>query len=153
MKKMFFFSILFFTIFLCSAQRTVYESEVFNGYENPNTVLTLELDEYGAYFLSSRTESGDTNFGRLCIGYDITEAKKTMERVQYFIEHDDLEYILIHTGENIFLKLFKEEDCTVEIEDSKFEIYTFFTTYITDGTDICLTLPEQFVKKARKKII
>lgn len=136
-----------------NAQKIVYQSDVFNGYEKPNTVLTMELDEYGAYFLSSRTESGDTNFGRLCIGYDITEAKRTMERVQYFIEHDDLEYILIHTGENIFLKLFKEEDCTVEIEDNKFEIYTFFTTYITDGTDICLTLPEQFVKKARKKII
>lgn len=151
-KKTLTFVMILMTL-VCNAQRTVYESEVFNGYENPNTVLTLELDEYGAYFLSSRTESGDTNFGRLCIGYDITEAKKTMERVQYFIEHDDLEYILIHTGENIFLKLFKEEDCTVEIENDKFEIYTFFTTYITDGTDICLTLPEQFVKKARKKII
>lgn len=131
----------------------MYESDVFNGYENPNTVLTLELDEYGAYYLSSRTESGDTTFGRLCIGYDITEAKKTMERVQYFMEHDDLENILIHTGENIFLKLFKEEDCTVEVQNNKFEIHTFFTTYITDGTDICLTLQEQFVKKARKKII
>lgn len=153
MKKLFIFSILFFFIISCSAQRTVYESDVFNGYENPNTVLTLELDEYGAYYLSSRTESGDTTFGRLCIGYDITEAKKTMERVQYFMEHDDLEYILIHTGENIFLKLFKEDDCTVEVQNNKFEIYTIFTTYITDGTDICLTLQEQFVKKARKKII
>ena len=139
MKKMFFsFLILFFTMNLCSAQRIVCESEVFN-YENQNTILSIELNEYGTYFLSSKTES-------IAIGYNITEVNKTIERIQYFIEHDDLEYILIHTGD-IFLKLFKEKENVLEFENNKFENYTLITTYITDGTDIYLTLYEKFVKR------
>lgn len=153
MKKKTLTFVMILMALVCNAQKIVYQSDVFNGYENPNTVLTMERDDYGAYYITSRTESGDTLFGRLCIGYDLTEARRTMERMQYFMEHDDLEYILIHTGENIFLKLFKEEDCTVDTSDGKLEFYFYFTTYLTDGTDICLTIPEQFVKKARKRII
>ena len=129
-------------------QRTVYRSVVFNGHDCPNTVLTLGVDEYGAYYISVLTESGDTTLGTLCIGYDISQAKTTMERMQYFLEHDDLEYILIHIGENIFLKLFKDEECYMDEGD----LVRYFTTYLTDGTEICITIPEQFVKKARKKL-
>lgn len=158
-KKTITLVIIYFLLTTVCGQTIDFRAEVFNGvdnentvitishtrYENPNTILTLELDDYGAYYLSSKAESGDTIFGKLTIGYNITEVNKTIERIQYFIEHDDLEYILIHTGENIFLKLFKEY--VVESENNKFENYTLITTYITDGTDICLTLYEKFVKE------
>lgn len=152
-KKTITLATICFLLTTVCGQTIDFRTEVFNGvdnenitishtsYENPNTILTLEFNDYGEYFLSSKTESGDTIFGSLCIGYNITEMNETIERIKYFIEHEDLEYILIHTGENIFLKLFKD------FENNKFENYTLITTYITDGTDICLTLYEQFVKR------
>ena len=144
-KKAITFAIICFLLTTVCGQTIDFRAEVFNGVDNENTVITISHTQYGTYFLESKTESG-TSLGRICIGYDRSEAKKALKQMEYFVTTDELTYILIEPGVNVYLKMYKEEEYTPDFEN-------YFNNFITDGTEITLLIPTEFIKKARKKLI
>jgi hypothetical protein len=63
-----------------------------------------------------------------------------MQDIKYFIEHPELEFMLIRIGEE-FPKLYREPDGMDE-EDN-----VLFFPFITDGTDAWAELPIQLVEE------
>lgn len=130
------------------AQKTIYTVEIFNGYGNPNTTVSVTLDSGGLYNIGMTT--GTFSPGTVCIGSSRKEALGTLKRMRRFLEDDNTDFVMLHVNEyNTYLKLVKPDG-----GDGQWGRYTDMTpvAFVTDGSEAWSEIPMKLVKKSVRKI-
>lgn len=135
MKKVITFVILVTTCITAVAQNTKQTlSSMYN--ESSNTKVSIFETPDGFYIETILVETNEY-FAPICIGKTSEEMRSLLETTKYFLEHPELEYVLIRIGDN-YLKLFREINILDEDQDV---IYPF----ITDGTESYSEIPIQLI--------
>jgi hypothetical protein len=141
------------SMFCFSQQRTtVYKADVFNGYDNRNTVLSIQTDETGRYFINSKYEDDGTVIGDVEIGVNRDEAVSTLKRMDYFVSHQEIMDMSLVTPSGILIEFFKTSETVYYEEGDELTSYDFFLTYIADEENNCFEIPDAFVTLARRHL-
>lgn len=117
-----------------------------NGY--PAVTVTVTQDTDGKYYIETVLDMDGTNFGRLCIGDNRSEARKTLEMTRLFLENPEMDFLLFHVNKSNYLKLCRIEECDIPDEED----YDDILPYITDGSDVYSEIPTNLIRKALSKI-
>lgn len=137
---------------VCTGQKTtVYRADVFNGYDNRNTTLSVTVDTDGRYCINSKYSDNDEFIGEACIGMNRDEAVKTLKRMDYFVSSEDIVDITIVSESGILVEMFKTSETVFYEDGDELTSYDFFLTYITGG-DGCFEIPDAFILLARRHI-
>lgn len=118
-------------------KETICSVFVFNGYGNEMTETTVFTQD-GKYFIDTKFVDSTTTFGEICIGKSLDELKMVLSNIKYFLEHAELEYLLLKTNDD-WLKLYREPDGDTDSEDD------ILIPVITDGTESFSDIPIQLV--------
>jgi hypothetical protein len=110
---------------------------VFNGYGNEMTETTIFTQD-GKYFIDTKFVDSTTTFGEICIGKSLDELEMVLSNIKYFLEHTELEYLLLKTNDD-WLKLYREPDGDDDSDDD------VLIPIITDGTESFSDIPIQLV--------
>ena len=129
---------------LAYAQKTVAEVFIPEGNGNPAVTVTVTQDGDGKYYIETFLDLDGTEFGRLCIGDNRREARKTLEITRKFLENPDMDFLLFHVGESNYLKLCRVEECDIP----EGEEWDDIVPYITDGSDTYSEIPVGLIRKA-----
>lgn len=136
MKKVITFIILVTTCITVVAQNTIqWRFSVYN--ESSNTNVSIFEAPDGHFYIETVLVESNESFAPICIGKTTEEMRSLLEATKYFLEHPELEYVLIRIGDN-YLKLFREINILDEEQDV---IYPF----ITDGTESYSEIPIQLI--------
>lgn len=137
---------------VCTGQKTtVYRADVFNGYDNRNTVLSVTVDTDGRYCINSKYSDNDEFIGEVCIGMNRDEAVKTLKRMDYFVSSEDIVDMTIVSESGVLVEMFKTSETVFYEDGDELTSYDFFLTYIT-GEDGCFEIPDAFILLARRHI-
>jgi hypothetical protein len=137
---------------VCTGQKTtVYRADVFNGYDNRNTTLSVTVDTDGRYCINSKYSDNDEFIGEVCIGMNRDEAVKTLKRMDYFVSSEDIVDMAILSESGILVEMFKTSETVFYEDGDELTSYDFFLTYIT-GEDGCFEIPDAFILLARRHI-
>jgi hypothetical protein len=136
MKKVITFIILVTTCITAVTQNTKQTlSSMYN--ESSNTKVSIFETPDGHFYIETILVETNESFAPICIGKTSEEMRVLLETTKYFLEHTELEYVLIKIGDN-YLKLFREINILYEDQDV---IYPF----ITDGTESYSEIPIQLI--------
>ncbi len=106
--------------------------------ESSNTVVSVFGTLDGCFYIETKLADTNESFGPICIGKTSGEMRTMLETTKYFLDHPELEYILIRLGDD-YLKLFREADGMEEDPD------TVLIPFLTDGTEAYSEIPIQIV--------
>jgi len=125
---------------ICIADQIYAQTTICSFFDmEDSTSTTVFVTDSGFYIETKYIVDGESN-GVICIGHHTDEVLTVMQDIKYFIEHPELEFMLIRIGEE-FPKLYREPDGMDE-EDN-----VLFFPFITDGTDAWAELPIQLVEE------
>ena len=137
MKKVITFVLLVTTCITAVAQNTKQTlSSIHN--ESSNTKVSIFEAPDGHFYIETILVETNESFAPICIGKTSEEMRSLLETTKYFLEHPELEYVLIKIGDD-YLKLFREINILDENQDTV--IYPF----ITDGTETYSEIPIQLI--------
>jgi hypothetical protein len=105
--------------------------------ESSNTKVSIFETQDGHFYIETILVETNESFAPICIGKTSEEMRVLLETTKYFLEHPELEYVLIKIGDD-YLKLFREINILYEDQDV---IYPF----ITDGTESYSEIPIQLI--------
>lgn len=141
------------TILLCAmcacAQKTITTVSTPEENGNPAVTVTVFQDTDGKYYIETVLDLDGTEFGKLCIGDNRSEARKTLEITRMFLENPEMDFLLFHVNKRSYLKLCRIDECDIPEEE---EDYDDIPPYITDGSDIYSEIPVDLIRKALRKI-
>jgi hypothetical protein len=137
MKKVITFILLVITCITAVTQNT--RQTLFSMYnESSNTKVSIFETQDGCFYIETVLTDTNESFRPICIGKTSEEMRSMLETTKYFLEHPELEYILIRIGGD-YLKLFREAN--ESDEEPNIVRYPF----ITDGTESYSEIPIQLI--------
>lgn len=112
--------------------------------ENFNT-CTAVFQQDGRFYIESRLMETGESLGTICIGNSVHELTTVMLDTKYFLDHPELEYVLIRIGDE-FPKLYREPE---EMEDTG----TDTAPFLTDGTEVYLQVTAPLIDEILQSIL
>lgn len=131
------------------AQKTITTVSTPEENGNPAVTVTVFQDTDGKYYIETVLDLDGTEFGKLCIGDNRDEARKTLEITRMFMENPEMDFLLFHVNKRSYLKLCRIDECDIPEEE---EDYDDIPPYITDGSDVYSEIPVDLIRKALRKI-
>ena len=125
---------------ICIADQVYAQTTICSFFDMEDSTSTTVFVTDSGFYIETKYIVDDESNGVICIGHNTDEVLTVMQDIKYFIEHPELEFMLIRIGEE-FPKLYREPDGMDE-EDN-----VLFFPFITDGTDAWAELPIQLVEE------
>lgn len=130
---------------ICLADQA-YAQTLCTIFSQKDSTCTSVFIEDGKFYIETKTIDTDESFGAIFIGSNTDEVATLMQDAKYFLDHPELEYMLVRIGEE-FPKLYREPDGLEE------DPTTTETPFITDGTDAYSPLPIQIVEEVLRTVL
>ena len=131
------------------AQKTIATVSTPEENGNPAVTVTVTQDTDGRYYIETVLDLDGTEFGKLCIGDNRSEARKTLEITRMFLENPETDFLLFHVNKRSYLKLCRIDECDIPEEE---EDYDDIPPYITDGSVVYSEIPVKLIRKALSRI-
>lgn len=130
---------------ICLADQA-YAQTLCTIFSQKDSTCTSVFIEDGKFYIETKTIDTDESFGAIFIGSNTDEVATLMQDAKYFLDHPELEYMLVRIGEE-FPKLYREPDGFEE------DPTTTEPPFITDGTDAYSPLPIQIVEEVLRTVL